>query len=535
MSRTERISFGVLTVVCAATRPLAMARSPWAWDEMLFTCAARAYDVTQHHPHPPGYPLFIVLGKLARLIVRDDFRALQAVNLVAGALLFPAVFFLARELQLRFETAAIAGVLCAFLPTVWFYGGTAFSDVTSIVIIVFAAALLLRGSPAGAFLLGCAIAIRPQNLLIGLAPMRKRVRDAWLALIPVVLCYGGAAIASGGWSRFADACRYQSAYIMRLDSFRNPRRPPLLSLFERFFVMQYGWNPLSIAISLLVVVSIIFAIRRRDRGLLLNALTFGPFAIAAWLLLDPFSVRRYSIGYLPMFAIFAADGIERIARGRWRIVIASALVLASIAWTAPALIRVMREDSPPIAALKHLPDDLYVGYAMAPYVNRPYVLVQDEFALPLSPGKHWLLTEIDHTTPSGLVFSRPHDQLWQLAVRRYFTVALEPMTRFATFGEGWQPPERKDHDEWRWMGARSVMHLPPIRDHAYLRLAFDSPEPGSVEVRINGELRETVAVTPALLERNYNVPSADRDNIVELTLHGASRLRLRWLGWGSRR
>src|SRR5437016_2204948 len=175
MSRTERLSFWLLTIVCAATRPLAMARSPWAWDEMLFTSAVRAYDVTQHHPHPPGYPLFIVLGKVARLTVRDDFRALQTVNLIAGALLFPAVFLLARELQLRFETAAIAATLCAFLPTVWFYGGTAFSDVTSIVIVVFAAALLIRATNrsvlAGSFLLGCAIAVRPQNLLIGLAPL----------------------------------------------------------------------------------------------------------------------------------------------------------------------------------------------------------------------------------------------------------------------------------------------------------------------------------------------------------------------------
>ena len=223
-----------------------------------------------------------------------------------------------------------------------------------------------------------------------------------------------------------------------------------------------------------------------------------------------------------------------------RIIIAAALIIASAAWTAPALVRVMREDSPPVAAIKHLAvaDDLFAGYAMAPYVppNTPYILVQDEFALPISAGarRPWLLAEIDHTTPAGLVFSRPHDQLWQIAVRRYFTVALEPMTRFATFGEGWQPPDRKDHDEWRWMGTRSVMHLPPIRDHAYLRLAFDSIEPGSVDVRINGELRETVGVTPALLERNYSVPDANRDNVVELTLHATKALRLRWLGWGEK-
>src|SRR5437763_2654394 len=109
LTARQRTAFGLLALVCAATRFLAMARSLWDWDEALFCLGMRAYDVTSHHPHPPGFPVYIALGKLVRLLLHDDFRSLQAINLVAGMLVFPAVFMLARELRMRFATAAIAG------------------------------------------------------------------------------------------------------------------------------------------------------------------------------------------------------------------------------------------------------------------------------------------------------------------------------------------------------------------------------------------------------------------------------------------
>src|SRR6185295_1572011 len=90
----QRIVFWVVAVVCAATRFMAMARTLWDWDEALFCLGMRSYDVTNHHPHPPGFPVYIFLAKIMRFFTHDDFRALQSVNLIAGVLLFPAVYLL---------------------------------------------------------------------------------------------------------------------------------------------------------------------------------------------------------------------------------------------------------------------------------------------------------------------------------------------------------------------------------------------------------------------------------------------------------
>src|SRR5947199_10707842 len=92
------IAFASLWTLTALTRFLAIARSPWDWDEVQFMRGMRAYDVSLHAPHPPGYPIYIALAKLARLFVADDFRALQTVVVIAGIALFPVVVHLARSL-----------------------------------------------------------------------------------------------------------------------------------------------------------------------------------------------------------------------------------------------------------------------------------------------------------------------------------------------------------------------------------------------------------------------------------------------------
>ncbi|PYQ56306.1 MAG: hypothetical protein DMF58_21105, partial [Acidobacteria bacterium] len=176
-----------------------------------------------------------------------------------------------------------------------------------------------------------------------------------------------------------NAIRVHGEYISRVDSFRSPDRPPLWRLIDRFFIKQYESPGLSIATSVFVLISIIGAIRARDRSMLFNAATFGPFAIAAWLMLDRYSVSRFSIGYAPMFAIFAADGIANVARAlspRGRAespshiesILGGALIIGFIIYTWPALVIARTTVAPRVlgvqAVQQHLDPlrtDLYVA------------------------------------------------------------------------------------------------------------------------------------------------------------------------------
>ncbi|MCU1228158.1 MAG: hypothetical protein JWO97_1042, partial [Acidobacteria bacterium] len=509
LSNRQRALVAAVAIVCAATRFLAIARSLWDWDEVLFCLGMRLYDVTNHHPHPPGFPIYIGLAHIARLFAPSDFRALQSINVIAALFVFPAVFFFARELRLRFTTCIVAALLFAFFPNVWFFGGTAFSDIPSIVLVLFAAALLLRGCRdansylIGTLLLALAIGIRPQNFLVGLAPgliatwyrARDSFRDvvfaALIGVATVTLAFGSAIHATGSFERYMVTVRAHGEYISRVDSFRAPERPPLWRLADRFFIKQYQSPPLSVVMSLFVLASLVGAASRRDRSILLNILTFAPFALSAWLMLDRFSINRFSIGYAPMFAILAADGIARISRGREQVEATIGVLLAGafFVWTYPGLAPVRNDISPSVLAVQavkqHIDphrDQLFVSFSMTPFVeyfapNIPFIRVQEQRAMPLTttPRRPFLLTEVTAEPPRGWFFKRERERLWNIARRHYFEVDLHPLRELPRFGAGWYAPERSAEDEARWMAGRSTTILPPADGASTLRLDFRVP------------------------------------------------------------
>src|SRR5438045_5457098 len=77
LGRAEKIALIAGSIVAAFSRVLARGHSMWDWDEALFCLGMRDYNVVQHHPHPPGYPLFIAAGRFVKLFVHSDLLALQ--------------------------------------------------------------------------------------------------------------------------------------------------------------------------------------------------------------------------------------------------------------------------------------------------------------------------------------------------------------------------------------------------------------------------------------------------------------------------
>lgn len=564
LTSRQRLVFGIVALVCAATRFLAMARSLWDWDEALFCLGMRSYDVTAHHPHPPGFPVYIALGRIVRTVIHSDFRALQAVNLVAGMLVFPAIFFLARELRLPFVTATIAGALCAFFPNVWFFGGGAFSDIPSLVLVVFAVAFLFRGCrDANAYLIGAALlalaaGIRPQNFLIGLAPgvlaTWYRARAAWrdvvfaalVGALTVGVAFGGAMAATGGYKPYLDSAKEHGEYITRVDSFRSPGRPPLWHLFDRFFIKQYQSLALSFVTSVFVAIAIATAIASRDRAIGWLALSFGPFAVVAWMMLDRYSINRFSIGYCPLFAILAAGGIARLTRAWPRVepLVGGALIASFFIWTLPALATVRNTIAPSVLAVEavsqHLDprvDRLYLARDMDPFFqyllpDYPFVQVFDERALPLSVDgrRAWILAEASLNDHDGLVFHRQRGHLWNIARRHYFDAGLIPVRAQPQFLSGWYEPERKGPIELRPMSGHSTTILPASSGASALHLELRIPTllvaiHPTIVIALNGRVLDRFIVTAEEEDREYHVTPAPNSGSNTLDLSTSQTIR----------
>ena len=425
LTRNERIVLWTCALFAAAMRWPAKSLTLWDWDEALFALAVRDFDVSAYHPHPPGFPLFIALAKLIPL---DAFHALQSIAFVSSLFVFPAMYFLARALRAPFEVAVGAGMLLAFFPNVWFFGGTAFSDVPSMVLVVTACALLLRGNViAGSLVLAVAAGFRPQNLLIGFVPFLIAFRRNWRAglaggaLITLIVgaTYGTAAWFSGGWSAYRDVLASHEAYIRNTDSFLAPRHPGLLRVADDFFFRPFRAMPINIIVTLLIAIAVL---RRRYW---LSIAIFGPFCLFAWLFLDFHSTSRFSIAYMPMFAMLAAAGIPR----RGYAAVLAVITALMIVWTWPALRVVHTTVSPPVAAIESLPaGTLYVDERLAPHAElllphreRQLVKVVPPF---VADPHAVLLREGVSTAPGSRNFTRERDPLEGIARKRYFDVSV---------------------------------------------------------------------------------------------------------------
>lgn len=545
----------VLTAfVVALTRLLAVAQSLWDWDEVQFAMAVEEYDAASHRPHPPGFPFYMFLAKIARVISTSDFRALQIVTVAAAMALFPLLFFLFRELRFPFATAWSGALLTVFVPNVWFYGGTAFSDVTGLALTIAACAFLLRGIRdhssflLGAFLLGLAASIRPQALLIAAAPAllatwkrRGRWRDIFEAIAlgatTIAIAYSGAILASSSWAEYAETARKLREYLRTVDSFLSPERAPLATVFEAFFMRAFpGGNYGRALVAGALAGAVITLIRREGRlGLLL--LTFLPFQIFAWLMLDYHSVTRYGIAFVPPYGLLAAAGVIGFFAwipGLGRLAGSVLVVLFTLLyarWPVPALTEVRQNLSPPVRAVQWVNEGVpastivYVDDNMVPFASYfmggrqlAKVEVPADLGPVPPPADSVVLTELPSALARARRFVRPRGVLFDIVRHRYFDTTVIPAEAWAAFGEGWYDTEWYGSHVWIWMRERSSMLLPPARGPVTLAVRLE-PVPGHapvIEARVNGALIERFEVAKTT-DRRWTVRSR-ADGWNELTL-----------------
>jgi hypothetical protein len=552
LTRAERVTLLTITLITAISRWLALARSAWDWDEMLFQLAMQHYNVAQHRPHPPGFPLYVGAAKLVALFGVSDFHALQTINFICAVAIVPATFLLARELRFRVSAAFSAAVLLAFFPNVWVFGGTAFSDVPSMLLITLAVGLLLRGCRStNAYLLGTLVAgvaagFRSQNAVIAALPLliafcfhaRRRTGVAIAGLlIPVVIgaaSYGTAALLTGV-PQYREAIALHEKYVTQVDSFRSPDRPPLRHLVDDFFLRPYRIPRINVFVSVLMLLSLLAAIVRRRANVLLAIAMFAPFMLLAWLMLDVLSISRFSIGYAPAIALLAGDGTFVIGSvlaallKRPRVVpIVVAVITAwatgmMISWMMPALRVVRTTDSPPIAAASwiraHVPRSttLYVHEGMSPYSEYLLPDYTKIYVFDKSRPTTWtlrdhgmFLSEFTSSAADAVNFTRTRKRLADVVRERYFEVTVMPVTALVDFGDGWYAEEGVGEHSWRWMQKRGEVSVPPVRGKARLQLELFIPldiltGPPTITVTLNGRAVDSFVADKQVMLREYVV------------------------------
>lgn len=95
-------------------------------DSVHFALALERYDLTVHQPHPPGYFLYVMLGRLIHLFIKDANAALVIMSVIFSGLTVAVIYLLAEDMYDR-KTGIITSCLAITSPNLWFHGEIALS------------------------------------------------------------------------------------------------------------------------------------------------------------------------------------------------------------------------------------------------------------------------------------------------------------------------------------------------------------------------------------------------------------------------
>ena len=111
----------LVAAVTLVARLATAASGPTDWDSSQFAAAVSRFDVTHGRPQPPGYFLYVVVGRLVHAVGPGTVTALVVVSALASAAAAGLVVVAGRDLGGRW-VGVCAGLLVATSPFAWFSG-----------------------------------------------------------------------------------------------------------------------------------------------------------------------------------------------------------------------------------------------------------------------------------------------------------------------------------------------------------------------------------------------------------------------------
>jgi len=465
-------------------------------DSANFALGLRDFDPGRHRPHPPGYPIYMALGKAANLVLGEP-RALAVWGALFGALsafallrLFAALDALDGDLaapperlrQLRIGEwlgrPAVAAALTMMAPLFWMTASRPMSDSAGLAASLTAQAILLTAivrqrsaasageSPSaasaiqsgrlillGAFMSAIAIGFRSQAAwltlpVLALAILDRAGRGAAGALIGslvwltagTLLWFVPLVIASGGPGAYyaafgAQAGEDWSGVDLLATGFTS--RELAFALYD---TLVRHWAGAGWLIVPLAAIGAAVLLWRGRRALMVIIVAFVPYA-TFHLLFQETVTTRYALPLVPAAAYLAVRGLFAPAPvGGLTLAAALAIVLGIT--TAPVTATYARAGGPVVRALADLRTEAEGAAGVPVGMHHPFArLVEAEgvgraAALAAPPKHEWL--ELVKRWQAGA-----RGPVWFLADPRRTDLALvDPRAQTVRAEYGWPFPSQ---------------------------------------------------------------------------------------------
>ncbi|MCZ6642599.1 MAG: glycosyltransferase family 39 protein, partial [Gammaproteobacteria bacterium] len=245
-------------------------------DGVQFALGIQDFNILRAQPHPPGYPIYILMGKFMFLFTRDEVLALTLTSALFAALSLVAFYYLILEMfdrQTAFYSAAVLGVT----PLFWLNGLKAMTDIPAMFFMLVSLLFMYRNTTrknihylyAAAFLTGLAMGIRLHTIFLLLPTLvyclsKARAKQvatstsllvagSLIWIIPLIAIHGAEKLLGAFLRQFTG--RFTNDRVSILGAEFNPVYLwDRLWNFVEYFFLSYGIEPtLGIVILLAVL------------------------------------------------------------------------------------------------------------------------------------------------------------------------------------------------------------------------------------------------------------------------------------------
>jgi len=422
----------VLALIVALAHVPFLAPSLEDIDSVNFALGVRDFDVATHRPHPPGYPVYVFLGKIATAIAGAamaapqsmvEARALSVLSLLSALAAIVALYGVFVSLAPRsapsedspwrtLDVSAVAATaITVACPLFWYLSVRPISDLPGFALATAAQACLLlawwrqsptsdsdrRLSPAataasgrmiviGAFLAALSIGLRSQTVwftvpLLVLVLLDRIGRGAAGAMVggSVMFITGGLAwgipllVASGGLNAYLLALGTQAGEDFASGEmlYTNPNSRTAAFALMRTFVAPWDSTPLGVAVLVLAGAGLICLAWKDRRSLTAVAAMAGPYVVFHLLFQDTAFIR-YALPVVPVVALLAVRGVALVSQ-RGVAVVAAMVSIGGVVTAAPVLAAYAAQPAPLVRALEAIRAELRTGTPGALAMHQTFV------------------------------------------------------------------------------------------------------------------------------------------------------------------
>lgn len=297
--------------------------SPWLedWDSVQFAQAMHEFSLILHQPHPPGYPLYVLLGKFFLLPLGDDNLALSFLSVLLGSLTVIPLYLLSKKMFDN-KIAVISSLVFIIIPVHWTLSEVALTNIPGqffLLLIIYLLFNFLNNKMAiilisGLFGLMLGIRFTEFPIIVSLLTFvifshksPKLAIYSFLSFIIGISSWLIPLILVTGFREFVDSYEWIANYIFKHDALLGQSFSIKALLIQRLekliFITKIGFTPLFSMLSIFSLVWI-FAFREYLRNSKIQFLLVWLISyLIPLILVYNLEVPRYILPLLAPFTI----------------------------------------------------------------------------------------------------------------------------------------------------------------------------------------------------------------------------------------